>query len=517
MASEELNKPQREIDRMTDRLEHQKIARDRSETVTGTLTRRKYSKVDLCLAGLLAIQIASAGAPASGQTQTKNQAHSFASAWDLYQKNRFNEAADAFESVLKTTSPSARIYYHAALANFRANRRARARQLCTHIVTYSSNSPESAYCLKLFPELSKVLEAKKAEKAKLASAATGDKKAAEAKSESKAETEGDLNEKNLPPDFWASLPKDLREKLKTPAGKAALKGALKDYNKRMAAKNRATARKVASAAAVIKVDKDGIVEKEEDSKEASFTIDNTLTRGAFAFTAAQIAKDGANGIDQNINPNCWFEASMAALAELPRGQRLLATMIRYGGKDTYIVRFPGDGIEYKITRERMEQLGINDRSLWASIIETAQVMKFPGNAGANGESGMESRLAIGLGCITGCKAEIRHPANCSEQELSSFIGGAVSSKNPIVCGSWPASYIAHLPYIVVPQHAYTIIGFDPASKLITIRNPHGKNSTTFFLADDPNHHKFEMKEDGVFKIHLSLFKVYFNQVCRSFI
>ncbi|MCA9818787.1 MAG: hypothetical protein KC652_27020, partial [Cyanobacteria bacterium HKST-UBA01] len=258
-------------------------------------------------------------------------------------------------------------------------------------------------------------------------------------------------------------------------------------------------------------------EKDEDSKEATFTIDNTLTRGAFAFTAAQIAKDGANGIDQNINPNCWFEASMAALAELPRGQRLLATMIRYGGKDTYIVRFPGDGIEYKITRERMEQLGINDRSLWASIIETAQVMKFPGNAGANGESGMESRLAIGLGCITGCKAEIRHPANCSEGELSSFIGGAVSSKNPIVCGSWPASYIAHLPYIVVPQHAYTIIGFDPASKLITIRNPHGKNSTTFFLAGDTNHQKFEMKEDGVFKIHLSLFKVYFNQVCRSFI
>ena len=493
-------------------------------------TLRPGSVVCRYLAGMtVAIQIATTATPAlaadntqgssQGQAKTQNQAHSFSSAWDLYQKNRFTESADAFEAVLKTTSPSARIYYHAALANYRANRRARARQLCTHIVTYSSNSPESAYCLKLFPELSKILEAKKAEKAKLASAATDSKKPATAKTETgaKAEKEGDLNEKNLPPDFWASLPKDLREKLKTPAGKAALKGALKDYNKRMAAKKRTTARKVASAAAIVKIDTDDNEEKDEDSKEATFTIDNTLTRGAFAFTAAQIAKDGANGIDQNINPNCWFEASMAALAELPRGQRLLATMIRYGGKDTYIVRFPGDGIEYKITRERMEQLGINDRSLWASIIETAQVMKFPGNAGANGESGMESRLAIGLGCITGCKAEIRHPANCSEGELSSFIGGAVSSKNPIVCGSWPASYIAHLPYIVVPQHAYTIIGFDPASKLITIRNPHGKNSTTFFLAGDTNHQKFEMKEDGVFKIHLSLFKVYFNQVCRSFI
>jgi len=38
------------------------------------------------------------------------------------------------------------------------------------------------------------------------------------------------------------------------------------------------------------------------------------------FTAEDIAHDGAHGIDQSRYPNCWFECSMSALAQLPRGQ-----------------------------------------------------------------------------------------------------------------------------------------------------------------------------------------------------
>lgn len=249
---------------------------------------------------------------------------------------------------------------------------------------------------------------------------------------------------------------------------------------------------------------------DDDDEPTKFAIDKTAKRGSLAFTPAQIAKEGASGIDQTINPNCWFEASMAALAELPRGQRLLASMIKIASEDTYLVRFPGDGVEYKITENDIKKVGARDKALWASLIQCAQVKKFPDNDGSRD-------ISIGMGCITGCKAQSIDPRKAGLQEVSSFISGAVSSKNPIICATGAGFENASLPELVVDSHAYTIIGFDAASGMITMRNPHGKNSEKYSLADDPNHRKFEWVGKGVFKMHISLFQKYFDEVCRSFI
>ncbi len=109
------------------------------------------------------------------------------------------------------------------------------------------------------------------------------------------------------------------------------------------------------------------------------------------------------------------------------------------------------------------------------------------------------------------------PSACSAQDLSSFIGGAVSSKNPIVCGTYWAGVLSAYPDLVVPQHAYTVIGFDASKNMVLIRNPHGANSRRFASTTDPNHQEFEQLEDGVFKMSIPLFQKYFNQVTRSFI
>jgi hypothetical protein len=74
-----------------------------------------------------------------------------------------------------------------------------------------------------------------------------------------------------------------------------------------------------------------------------------------------------------------------------------------------------------------------------------------------------------------------------------------------------------LPDLVVGQHAYTVVGFDPAKALITIRNPHGQHARRFSLDSDPQHQQFEQLNDGVFKISLPLFQEYFHQIARSFI
>jgi len=421
-----------------------------------------------------------------------------ASAWALYTQRKFVESADAFEVLLKTNPASGRLYYHAAVANFAANRKARGNQLCGYVISNFIGSPEAQHCRTLMSSNAPPSSATPATSAPAA-----------------GHGEGELTEQNLPASFYASLPPDVRAQLKTPAGKQRLRLAIIDYNKRMAEqKSTEAAKKKSVKAKPTSASDDEDEDDDDDFAVTKFSIDKTAKRNEYPFTAAMIAKDGANGIDQSVNPNCWFEASMAALAELPRGQRLLASMIKYSGDGAYIVRFPGDGQEYKITEATMKEHGITDRALWAALLETAQVMKFPDNRGAEGDTGDQSRLAVGLGCITGTKAQLLHPHNSELQELSSFIGGAISSKNPIVCSTWHDYYLASLPELVVGRHAYTIIGFDPASNMVTIRNPHGKGSEKFYSEDTA---KFQMKENGVFKMHLTLFQKYFYQVCRSFI
>jgi|GEM_PF-518543 len=467
----------------------------------------------LLTGAVLAVAVAGLlGASPAGAQSGSGQAPTMQSAWALYTKNQFKESADAFEQVLKTSKPNARLYYYAAMANFRSSNRARARQLCQYIVQNFGGTTEAVHSAKMFPEVASAAKTSTAEGASSGGTANAGGTASTAGTSTASAAAGsqELNESNLPAEFWAAIPKAMKDKIKDPSVQTALRGSLKDYQKKMGVpevdskKGGKTKATVAAASA------------KEYPAAAKFKIDSSMRRGEYPFSAEDIARDGADAIDQNINPNCWFEASMAALAELPRGQRLLASMIRHGGPDTYIVRFPGDGVEYKITEAQMKKLGINDRALWASLIECAQVMKFPNNRGAEGASGEESRLAVGLGCITGCKAQILHPGDVGLQEISSFIAGAVSSKNPIVCGTWGEANLPS-PQLVVGTHAYTIVDFDPASKLVTIRNPHGKNSKRFRLSTDPRHEKFQMMDNGKFKMHLSIFQKSFYQVCRSFI
>ncbi len=240
-------------------------------------------------------------------------------------------------------------------------------------------------------------------------------------------------------------------------------------------------------------------------------------KGALAFSTQEIAREGAHAIDQSAYPNCWFEASMSALAMLPRGQRMLSNMIHYGDGDKYVVRFPGDGVEYVVSKQDAADAGITNKALWATLLECAQIRKFPNNQGAEGAYSDQSRLEVGMGCITGGKAEQLFMANASQAELASFIGGAVRSQNPIIAGTWDNRTFSNQVPLVIGAHAYTIIDIDPARNMVTIRNPHGAGSRRFALPGDPQHLKFEQMDDGVFKMNLELMPIYFHSLARSFI
>ena len=119
----------------------------------------------------------------------------------------------------------------------------------------------------------------------------------------------------------------------------------------------------------------------------------------------------------------------------------------------------------------------------------------------------------GLTCLTGKKAEKIFSANTTEQALIAFVGDAVKLQHPIVCLS--ADDFGTAPELAETEHAYTITDFDLATKMITLKNPHGDNSRRFRLTTDPEHQKFEQLNNGMFKMHVSLFPRYFSQVARS--
>jgi len=397
------------------------------------------------------------------------------SAWALYTQHKYGAAAAAFEALMKNAAPSSRLYYFAALANRDAGHSLRAKQLFQYLIAQFPNTQEAMYSQKMIP-------------------AAGATPAA-------------ADDTGLPDIVRRSLPADVQAMLGTAAAKQAARQAM--------------AQQAGNLAIVKKAEATGILNQKNTAEAAKRALTPPAPRKTgkddHPFTAEDIAHDGAHGIDQSRYPNCWFECSMSALAQLPRGQKLIANMIRNGENGGYIVRFPNDGTEYKVSDAELSKTGVHDKAAWASILECAQTRKFPDNKGAEGATEDQSRLEVGLGCITGCKAEVIMPGTVSVDELSTFIGGAVKSQNPIVAGTWNAGHISSLPDIIVPLHAYTVIDFDPSKGLITIRNPHGQNAQLFDLESDPKHLEFEQLDDGVFKMSLGLFQKYFHSIARSFI
>lgn len=391
------------------------------------------------------------------------------------------QAADAFEKIIARQCTASYAYY-AALSNHAAHRENRARQLFEYVSKTFPNSVEGGYSRRMLATIGGA-----------------------SPSGSSGSSSGGSSADDLPESVRALLPANMQGMLNTPEGRRAIADAMKQNSDKIDAIRQAESTGQVSGKKVIAV---GLA-----PSSLTPTLERGSGQGDHPFTAADIAKLGAHAIDQAGHPNCWFECSMAALAELPRGQRLIASMISKRD-DKYIVRFPQDGQEYKISMDDLHSEGIEDRALWASLIECAQTRKFPDNRGAEGSTGDMSRLEVGLGCITGAKAEVLdNLREMSEGQLSSFIGGAISSHNPVVCGTWHNFGAA--PTLVVPTHAYTVVGFEPSRNLVTIRNPWGRNPA-FQVGDTPKT-EFEMLGDGQFKMSLRLFKHYFYSVARSFI
>lgn len=372
-------------------------------------------------------------------------------AWALYTQQKYAASADAFEALIRTSAPSARLYYYAAAANKSGNRLARAKQLCQYVVTNFPKSQEATYAQKLFPDAAPTVAA---------AAGAND---------------------GLPDSLKG---KKLDDLMQTEEGRAALRAAL------LQQKGVITTTPTSAAVTV-------------GQSASKSTGKSSADSNAQPFSAETIAQDGAGGITQFMG----LESSMAALAMLPRGQQLIATMIRSGGSQgTYIVRFPGgDGAEYTLTPEKVESCRIRDKAMWATLIHCAEIMRFHNNSSLN--------IDDALTCLTGKRAEKLYASNTTEEALIEFISKAIKKESPIVCEA--SDDFGTAPELVELGQDYTITAFDASTGMITMRDPHGGNSRRFRLETDKEHKKFEQLNDGMLRMHVSLFPKYFKEVASS--
>src|SRR5277367_2322697 len=171
------------------------------------------------------------------------------SAWALYNQQKYAASADAFEALIKASTPNARLYYYAAVANKSGNRLARAKQLAQYVITYFPGSTEAVSLQKLFLDSAP----------KNASATDG-----------------------LPESLKG---KSVEELMQTEEGRKALKEALN--------KQKASATAVSSVSSSAPT----LIEKNKTGKESDQ-----------AFSAESIAEDGSGGISEFISyPDCSFE------------------------------------------------------------------------------------------------------------------------------------------------------------------------------------------------------------------
>jgi len=238
------------------------------------------------------------------------------------------------------------------------------------------------------------------------------------------------------------------------------------------------------------------------------------------FAATEIARSALNGVIQKNYADCWFDAALGAVALSPAGQNLIAGLITQGSPKSYYVTFLDQPtICWPVTIQTMQHYELQDKALWASILEQACLLRFSTEHQKGGRT--EDAMAM----LTGKKIGTAMPENIDQRiksyqrlsmsQMADIINRALLNHEPVaIATKSPFVLLAEdrqaalkqagvalnpngtladpnidrdallrleyhvrsaprTPLILWAQHAYTVIAFDPASNIITMRNPFG--------------------------------------------
>lgn len=235
----------------------------------------------------------------------------------------------------------------------------------------------------------------------------------------------------------------------------------------------------------------------------------------------------ADGIDQSGYEDCWFESGVGAVASTYRGQRIISRMITNAGANMFEVRFR-DMPDQPIIVSSAEIAGdkLKDKAYWAQVLEAAVLKRFPalrngsvGNVAVTQQLGLQADLQAGLKLMTRNTPGFMNLSDINEQALSKLLVENQRLQLATVAGTYPQ---AQMPdpkrLLMVPQHCFAVLFFNPRTAEVVVRNPWGHNNAAKLPDLVREGQTIDGIQDiggGVLRMPLKTFKKYFRRIAWS--
>lgn len=222
----------------------------------------------------------------------------------------------------------------------------------------------------------------------------------------------------------------------------------------------------------------------------------------------------ADAITQGNSGDCTFIAATSALARV--NPEAIKQMIHDNQDGTYTVTFPGDP-SHPVTIDKPTDAELatyatgGQDGIWPAVLEKAYGLhrKADGIGAENADSSNPNEV---LALLTGKEVVPQSPHDMTNDELEKVF---------MERANYPMTAGLHgelLPFTDgkddetgLPRgHAYTIVGFDPQTKEVIIRNPQGENEPL-----DANGNAKDGKDNGVFRMPLSEFQKKFDRLSHT--
>ncbi len=216
-----------------------------------------------------------------------------------------------------------------------------------------------------------------------------------------------------------------------------------------------------------------------------------------------------DAIHQGGIGDCYFLAAMGSLAAT--NPQAIKDMIKDNGNGTYTVTFPGDKkhpvtVKAPTDAELALYVKSGNYGVWPAVLEKAygdwkRDTTIPQEGAGGGD-----QIDVGIDILTGKKTDKHKIKDYSEDELGKMLTDAFRNGESITTDCWNNPKNARggdLP----TGHAYSVIGYDASTGMVTIRNPWGSGELK-----DENGRPLDGKNDGVFTMSLKEYRERFKNI-----
>jgi hypothetical protein len=179
----------------------------------------------------------------------------------------------------------------------------------------------------------------------------------------------------------------------------------------------------------------------------------------------------AGGIQQATLGDCWFQSTVASLVNRHDGPQRFSDMIRSNEDGGYTVTFPGDKEHpIKLSQDDVDKNPrISDSAEWNRVMEAAVLKHDFVKAAATEDGGKGAYATDAFKLLTGQDAQVQK-MDISTAELAVKLESLMKSGKPVV------AEIIKNPLVPLEScHDYSVVGYNPVSNMITLRNPFGRS------------------------------------------